>query len=74
MAKGMGFDFMAIHEIPDNTFVCLLDIEGKERFGTVLVNYPTYLKFLPQGEDIITLIMHDVIEDVSNVGFHKNIA
>ena len=70
MAKGMGFEFMEIHEIPDNTFVCLFDIEGKERFGTVISNHPTYLRFIPQDEDIIILIMHNVLTDVSKAGIH----
>ncbi len=68
--KGMGFEFMAVHEIPDNTFVCLLDIEGKERFGTVVSNHPTYLNFVAQGETTVTMIMYDCLADVSNVGFH----
>lgn len=62
---------MKVWTVPADTFVCLFDIEGKERFGTVVSNHPTFLRFRPYGETEVTMIMHDVFTDVSKAGIEK---
>lgn len=51
-------------DIPNNTNVTYLDVEGNSVTGRLATNHSTYCEFFVEGDDNVMLLMHDVIDRV----------
>jgi len=63
-----------IWELPDNTEVVYIDVEGNRVTGRLVENYGSYFEFVPKDEDASMMIMHDVVDTVVKVSAIKTVS